>query len=225
MSSAPHAVVSYWNDRARNGYDGQPGQDPARDRWARRLEPLLLDTVGAGARVLDIGCGTGFLARILAAAGHAVTGQDVSPGMLEVAAERGQDEGLAVEWRVGEAGEPPAGPFDAVVTRNVLWTLPDPAQAVARWRRALRPGGLLLISDGLWGRAAIGDDAVEQRFSDSYAGAAAALPLSAGLDFGACAALADDAGFVDVADRTSLFDRAPYPSAPGFFLLTARAPR
>ena len=37
--------------------------------------------------------------------------------------------------------------------------------------------------------------------------------------------LVERAGFVDRTDRTALFDGAPYPSAPGFFLLSARAPR
>lgn len=225
MTAAPRSVVSYWNGRARAGYDAQPGQDPVRDVWSARITPLIADAVGARARILDIGCGTGFLARILAAAGHRVTGQDVSPGMLEVAAERAAEEHLRADWRVGEAERPPEGPFDAVVTRNVLWTLPAPDRAVRRWLDVLRPGGLLLVSDGRWGVAEVGDDVVRRRFDDSYAEASAALPLSEGLDFTTCAALVERAGLVDVADRTALFDRVPYPSAPGFFLLTARAPR
>ncbi|WP_258348526.1 class I SAM-dependent methyltransferase [Saccharopolyspora gregorii] len=219
--SAP--IVDYWNDRARRGYDQQPGQDPALDLWAKRICPLVADAAGPGARVLDSGCGTGFLARILAADGHRVTGQDASPGMLAVAAERAAADGLAVDWLTGVAEEPPAGPFDVVVTRNVLWTLPEPQRAVNAWARVLRPGGLLLISDGRWDAASVGDDATEERFSSSYSDAAPELPM--GVDFAGCADLVEGAGFVDRTDRTALFDGAPYPSAPGFFLLSARAPR
>ncbi|MCX2732716.1 class I SAM-dependent methyltransferase [Saccharopolyspora sp. NFXS83] len=216
-------IIDYWNDRARRGYDRQPGQDPARDLWAKRLGPLVADLAGPGARVLDSGCGTGFLARILAADGHLVTGQDASPGMLGVAEERGAAEGLDVRWLLGTADEPPAGPFDVVVTRNVLWTLPDARRAVESWAEVLRPGGLLVVSDGRWNAADAGDSATEQRFGASYADAAPALPM--GFDFASCAELVGRAGFVERTDRTGLFDTAPYPSAPGFFLLSARTPR
>ncbi len=223
MTEAPEAVVEYWDARARRGYDSQPGQDPSRALWAERVAPLVSDVLGRGAEVLDSGCGTGFLARVLAADGHRITGQDVSAGMLAVAAERGAAEGLGIRWELGESARPPSGPFDAVVSRNVLWTLPDAQRAVTAWARVLRPGGLLLVTDGRWGSTASTDDAAEQRFRESYADTAGRLAM--GYDFAACHELVARAGLVDIAERTSVFDTAPYPSAPGFFVLTARAPR
>lgn len=223
--AAPASVVSYWDERARDGYDAQPGQNPVRELWSQRVAPLVAAAVGDGAQVLDSGCGTGFLATLLAARGHRVTGQDASPGMLDVAAERSADEGLDVQWLVGPAGAPPDGPFDAVVTRNVLWTLPDPAEAIRAWRKVLRPGGMLLVTDGLWGAAETDEPANEKRFSTHYRAVTEHLPYEAGLDFRRCAELVGDCGFTGITEHTGVFDTAPYPSAPGFFVLAARAPR
>ena len=52
----------------------------------------------------------------------------------------------------GGAEEPPAGPFDAVVERLLLWTLTDPGETLASWRR-VAPGGRLLCFEGAWGKA------------------------------------------------------------------------
>jgi SAM-dependent methyltransferase len=54
---------------------------------------------------------------------------------------------------VGDAGAPPVGGrrFDAVLVRHVLWTLPDPGRVLAHWRELLRPGGRLVLIEGVWG--------------------------------------------------------------------------
>jgi SAM-dependent methyltransferase len=39
---------------------------------------------------------------------------------------------------------------DAIISRHLLWTLPDPLVALRNWYRALRPGGRLVVIDGLW---------------------------------------------------------------------------
>jgi hypothetical protein len=54
---------------------------------------------------------------------------------------------------IGRADEPPAGPWDVVMARHLLWTLPDPVGTLRCWRAAA-PHGRLLLLDNLWGNAA-----------------------------------------------------------------------
>ena len=105
-----------------------------------------------GERALDLGCGRGAallpLARAVGTAGH-VVGADLSARMVqqcrsELAAAGLQD----VELVVTDAQDPVWGDtdvtgLDVVVSSLVLFFLPDPAAAVARWARLLRPGGRL----------------------------------------------------------------------------------
>jgi hypothetical protein len=62
------------------------------------------------------------------------------------AKERGLDERM--RFVVGSGTEPPDGPFDAVMERHVLWTLPDPVGALARWREVSKR---LVLFEGVWG--------------------------------------------------------------------------
>jgi SAM-dependent methyltransferase len=59
---------------------------------------------------------------------------------------------LTVDARVGDAVAPDFAPasFDAVTSRHLLWTLREPATAMANWRALLRPGGRLVAVDGFW---------------------------------------------------------------------------
>ncbi len=105
-----------------------------------------------GQRVLDVGCGSGLLARALLAEGYAVSGIDASPAMIELAraqAPAGDFHaiGLPTRRRPGEAAALPAA--DAIVSTghvlNYLDSREDLALALAELAAALRPGGLLAI--------------------------------------------------------------------------------
>lgn len=96
---------------------------------------------GAGARVLDVGCGAGFLSNHLAREGFDVTGLDASQASIEVAARH--DVTGQAQYLLGDALSLPFPDacFDAVCAMDFLEHVEDPAKAVAEMARVLRPGG------------------------------------------------------------------------------------
>ncbi|NOZ83057.1 MAG: class I SAM-dependent methyltransferase, partial [Euryarchaeota archaeon] len=98
----------------------------------------------------DVGTGTGAIALLLAEAGHRVTGVDLSRGMLAVARRKARKMGLEVSFRLADAEALPfeSGCFDGVVSRHLLWTLPDPEKALREWSRVTRRGGRVAVIDG-----------------------------------------------------------------------------
>jgi ubiquinone/menaquinone biosynthesis C-methylase UbiE len=109
--------------------------------------------VRPGQRALDVGCGTGYLARLLAEAvgrsGH-VDGIDAAPEMVEYATRRARPIPQC-EFQVAsaEALPFPDDRFDTVVSSLFLHHLPEHLQlaAVGEMQRVLRPGGTLLLAD------------------------------------------------------------------------------
>jgi SAM-dependent methyltransferase len=104
-----------------------------------------------GARVLEIGCGTGPVTRALAVwpgVGE-VVGADPSPVFIAKARELSAAQGnLAFEVADGRALRFADGDFDAVVFHTTLCHIPQPERALAEAFRVLRPGGTLAIFDG-----------------------------------------------------------------------------
>lgn len=152
----PQDVKAYmrqerWGDRNARAYQAYHRLLSSRAGW-RGLMAELLRGLGPGAEVLEVGVGTGFITAILAEAGYRVTGFDLSPAMLERARENLSRQGLADRVKLAEgdaeAINAPEASFDAVVSRWVLWTLPNPETALAEMARVLRPGGLLALVDG-----------------------------------------------------------------------------
>lgn len=119
-----------------------------RRAWAGRLASWLPTRASD---VLDLGCGTGSLSLLAAEQGHRVTGVDASPAMVDRA--RAKLAGRDAVFLVGDAAAPPVGEqrFDVVLVRHVLWALPDPGRALRHWRGLLRPGGRLVLVEGVWG--------------------------------------------------------------------------
>jgi SAM-dependent methyltransferase len=110
--------------------------------------PAVLDLVGdvEGLDVLDAGCGPGFYAEALLAAGARVTAVDGSPRMVELARARVGD---AATVGVADLEQPlglPDDAFDVVVCALVVHHVHHRVPMLAELRRVLRPGGRLVLS-------------------------------------------------------------------------------
>lgn len=120
-----------------------------------RVRRKIAARMPTGHRVLDIGCGTGALAAMLAHKGVRVTGIDISLPMLRQAARCVREEGVADLVELKELGAVdlettfPGEGFDAVISVLVFSELSDDEieYALAGSWRILRPGGQLIIAD------------------------------------------------------------------------------
>jgi SAM-dependent methyltransferase len=172
-----HMEATAHVEQVRLLFDAKAATWPARyapqARLAGRLTQLARAVgrhAGTGARVLDLGCGTGELARHLAAAGLRVSGCDISGRMLGRAA--ASDPARAVDWVKLDPGwrTLPFGPgsFDAVVAASVLEYTDSPGRVIRECGRMLRPGGALLFT--------VPDPAHPVRWLESVASAVARVP-------------------------------------------------
>ena len=104
--------------------------------------------VTAGEDVIDLACGTGNAALLAAERGARVTGIDGAPRLLEVAAERARNAGLALELREGDLLALPARDDCADVIVSVFGVIfaTDAQGALSEVSRVLRPGGRVVLS-------------------------------------------------------------------------------
>lgn len=167
-------------DRAAGYYDRTRGLPPSTAAAQTRL--LAGALAGTAAPLLEVGVGTGRIAIPLAEAGFRVVGVDLSAPMLAVLASKNSPvialRGSALQLPVADRC---AG---AVICCHVLHLIPDWEAAVDEARRALRPGGLLLVARG--GRpTGIGAELQRQ------------IELAAGLEPGDTAVGLDDLSVLD----------------------------
>jgi SAM-dependent methyltransferase len=119
------------------------------DKYAAKLK------LPASARVLEIGCGTGAVARALASQpgfSGKIIGIDHSLRFLDAARNFAQQEGVAerVEFRIGDAHrlEFPDASFDAAVAHTVISHVTEPEAVLRELARVVRPGGTVVVFDG-----------------------------------------------------------------------------
>lgn len=113
-------------------------------------DPVLWRMLGdvSGMRVLDAGCGTGYLAVQLARRGARVTAIDASTEMVRVAERNVQRAVVEVDLRVDDAqllATIPDASVDRVVSNYVLMDLPDHEAALRAFARVLAPGGAAVV--------------------------------------------------------------------------------
>jgi SAM-dependent methyltransferase len=137
------AQGALWGARARDWADHQ---EPAQRELYEQA--IRLTGSGSGTALLDVGCGSGGLSRLAAAAGATVTGIDAAEPFVEIARERV----TAGRFDVGDLQFLPYddGAFDVVVGVNSFQYAADPVAALAEARRVAKPGATVLAV--VWGR-------------------------------------------------------------------------
>ena len=158
MTAANAEQHAYWNrDEARHWVDEQR-------RYDEMLEPfgasvLEVASITAAEHVLDSGCGCGTTTRLAARATHdgAALGIDLSEAMVERARETARHEG--VENVTFEVDDAQTRAFDATIdcaiSRFGVMFFDDPVAAFTNIRRALRPGGRIVVA--VWQELAMND--------------------------------------------------------------------
>jgi SAM-dependent methyltransferase len=145
-------VIRHHWDRRAPTFDDQAGHGLVSDEQRRAWLELFARFSERPQEVLDVGCGTGFIALRFAELGHTVTGIDLSPLMIDRAQSKAERAGFEIDFRVGDVSALDCEDeiFDIVVARHVVWNLPSPELGVAEWLRVLRPGGRLMVIEGKW---------------------------------------------------------------------------
>ena len=140
--------VKAFDDRAATYESGRHGQ--LHKDISERVIVLALSRVPAPSRVLDVGSGTGYVLRQLAARlPHATefTGVDAAPSMVEVASDSATDKRLRFQQGMAERLPVADAAYDLIVSTTSFdhWT--DQAAGLRECARALKPGGTLILTD------------------------------------------------------------------------------
>ena len=181
MQRVSDEIAGYWNAYA-DAYDVEPdhglGDPSTREAWRALLERWL---PAGPSDVADLACGTGSLTVLVASLGHSVVGVDLAGAMVERARAKTEAFGERVTIKQGDVCLPPIDPvsLDVVLARHILWTLPDPPAALARWCSLLRPGGRFLLVEGRWW--SVGDEDYNDEAGMPWAGGVRAVDLEATL--------------------------------------------
>jgi ubiquinone/menaquinone biosynthesis C-methylase UbiE len=141
-----------WDQKAEfwDSLHGDDGNKFHRTLVAPAVERLL--ALQPGERVLDIACGSGMVARKLAALGGKVTAVDFSPLLVEKARARGQTIGEPIQYGVADATDEDSltalgeGQFDAVTCTMALMDMPVIAPLYRAVRRLLASGGRFVFA-------------------------------------------------------------------------------
>jgi len=240
------SIQKYWDWRSLSYPRDADKSEAVAERWETLLAGLV--SGAPGRRAIDVGTGTGQFAVYLAKLGFRVTGIDISEKMIQKAREHAERCNLDIDFQLQDAENLlfRDSTFDVVVSRNLLWTLPDPGKALQEWRRVLKPAGALIVSDGMWmnttwkrvhhlafkilRRMFTNGSMISLRFFCAYAGLQKDLPFYEGICIAEAETLFQTARFREINSHdTSFFDTNPYETKgyergapPRFFIVHAK---
>ncbi|MDB5048859.1 MAG: SAM-dependent methyltransferase UbiG [Fibrobacteres bacterium] len=166
-------VLEERSDRSREFFNTQTVQNmPSPGQTWRALCNGLIRLI-RNQRIVDLGCGNGRLAILLAQAGNTVTGIDSSEEQIRLARENANGPDMEVadgnpsfKYAPMEDTGLPAGSFDVVIMSQSLHHAAKPKEAIAESHRLLAPGGRILILDLL----AHGEEWMRTKFGDFWLG-------------------------------------------------------
>lgn len=145
-------LQKYWNFRASTYSQSNIEElnNFKRDAWLK----ILLNNAPKKEKlkVLDVGAGPGFFSILMSLVGHEVTAVDVSSEMIENAKENAKEYDVNIDFvQVNGINLPfDDNSFDLIISRNVLWNLEYPKEALKEWKRLLNDEGRLIYFDGNW---------------------------------------------------------------------------
>ncbi|UUZ71703.1 class I SAM-dependent methyltransferase [Polaromonas sp. P1(28)-8] len=115
------------------------------DHCVLRLDPK------PGESILDLATGTGWTSRVVARRGAGVTGVDIASELVAAAKARAETEGLAIDYRIGDAESLPFadGAFDGVISTCGVMFASRPEAAAAELARVTRRGGRIALTTWL----------------------------------------------------------------------------
>ena len=138
-------METYWTRRS-SGYC-QVNEEELKSfkhkAWTDVIHEYAPGRPGESLKVLDAGTGPGFLALIMAGAGHRVTAIDYTEAMLEKARINAKQYNRTICFRRMDAQDLDFedNTFDLIMTRNLTWNLAQPETAYQEFHRVLSPGG------------------------------------------------------------------------------------
>ena len=142
-------LQKYWNYRAPSYSQSNIEElnNFKRDAWLKIL--LSNAPKKEKLKVLDVGAGPGLFSILMSLAGHEVTAVDISSEMIENAKENAKQYDVNINFVQVDGINLPFEDksFDYIISRNVLWNLEYPKEALQEWKRLLNDDGYVLYFD------------------------------------------------------------------------------
>jgi 2-polyprenyl-3-methyl-5-hydroxy-6-metoxy-1,4-benzoquinol methylase len=145
-----------WDDIA-GGWDDQPGVNEFSEHTKQLMLKQATPELWSSASVLDLGCGTGILSRLLSEHCGKIVSVDPSKAMVDVLQKHLDDNsslgnispisGILDDTMAEQFLKDEHSPFDAVVANSVCRFVPDYDDLLVRVRKLLKPGGLFVQTD------------------------------------------------------------------------------